>query len=80
MGTTAPTLKGFKMPNAQEERDERIRRLMAVLRSQYSGDLGQLYAANAKGGSKLKHRVEIPWTTITSALQKSGIPDSDQDI
>jgi hypothetical protein len=80
MVTTAPTLKGFKMPNAQEARDERIRRLMAVLQSQYSGDLGQLYAARTRGGAKIKDRTEIPWTSVTSALQKRGVSNSDRDI
>lgn len=68
------------MPNVQEARDERIRRLMAVLQSQYSGDLGQLYAAKAGASTKLKGRIDIPWTAVTSALQKRGMADSDWDI
>ena len=68
------------MPNVQEARDERIRRLMAILQSQYSGDLGQLYAARARGAAKIKDRTEIPWTAVTSALQKRGVSNSDCDI
>lgn len=76
MISTVPTLKGFQMPDSQKLRDEKIRRLMAVLRSQYGGDLMQLYAAKAHQSHSLKDVDELKWTTVAAAMQKRGMSDA----
>lgn len=77
MLTAEPNLVGFEIPTAQEARDEKIRRLMEVLRLQYGGDLSQFYAAKAKRPTTSETAPEIPWSVIVGTIKQRSSKQSE---
>ena len=70
MTNTEPLLRGFQIPSPQALRDEKIRRLMVMLRTQYGGDIKRFYSANRQSGKPEERRPEVAWSALSRELQE----------